>query len=359
MKKIFTLISMALVAMSVNAQEAEIWDVSTEANQSIINTSIANPTKNKSVAYSIPQDTKQFPEGTYPDNLGDVTAWLEAQPDPAAYAIEMNEYVFTSGTANVTIKGVSTPNTDNTAAQAWESNTTANLKLNGGNELGFPEFTTFIKPASGNPSVAHYEFYDTNSDGAPVFRANGDISWTEGCGKLPQKGCYYEFTAAKAGTLIVGMRLNQNLVNNPLYIIDESTAAQGYKLVAKDKISIMGFRQNNNFEKEQGSTTTFVEYTLHDDYKVTPFNYNGGTNRPLFAYVVWEVAANTTYMMLGPSCQLGLYGFYFQPDAADAISTVKADIQAADAPIYNLSGQQVSKEYKGVVIQNGVKRIQK
>lgn len=38
--------------------------------------------------------------------------------------------------------------------------------------------------------------------------------------------------------------------------------------------------------------------------------------------------------------------------------TVKAD-KAADNRIFNLAGQQVSKDYKGVVIQNGVKKLQK
>lgn len=38
--------------------------------------------------------------------------------------------------------------------------------------------------------------------------------------------------------------------------------------------------------------------------------------------------------------------------------TVKAE-KAADNRIFNLAGQQVSKDYKGVVIQNGVKKLQK
>ena len=41
------------------------------------------------------------------------------------------------------------------------------------------------------------------------------------------------------------------------------------------------------------------------------------------------------------------------------ISNIVATKDNANDPIYNLAGQQVSKNYKGVVIQNGVKRIQK
>lgn len=50
---------------------------------------------------------------------------------------------------------------------------------------------------------------------------------------------------------------------------------------------------------------------------------------------------------------------YFTP-LANGIAgvTVKAE-KAADNRIFNLAGQQVSKDYKGVVIQNGVKKLQK
>jgi hypothetical protein len=40
------------------------------------------------------------------------------------------------------------------------------------------------------------------------------------------------------------------------------------------------------------------------------------------------------------------------------ISTVKT-VRVADGAIYNLAGQKVDKNYKGVVIMNGKKMIQK
>ena len=42
----------------------------------------------------------------------------------------------------------------------------------------------------------------------------------------------------------------------------------------------------------------------------------------------------------------------------DGIETVKAN-KAFDGAIYNLAGQKVNANYKGVVIQNGKKFIQK
>jgi hypothetical protein len=54
-----------------------------------------------------------------------------------------------------------------------------------------------------------------------------------------------------------------------------------------------------------------------------------------------------------------------EPESVEAdfegtgIVVVKAAEQNANAPIYNLAGQQVDKSYKGVVIQNGKKMVQK
>ena len=54
--------------------------------------------------------------------------------------------------------------------------------------------------------------------------------------------------------------------------------------------------------------------------------------------------------------------YVLQGDAtvADAISSVHvSDKTNTDNRIYNLAGQQVSKAYKGIVIENGHKHIQK
>lgn len=51
---------------------------------------------------------------------------------------------------------------------------------------------------------------------------------------------------------------------------------------------------------------------------------------------------------------------YVYDDVATGIDGVKKPtVDNQDAPVYNLAGQRVSKDYKGVVIQNGKKRINK
>ena len=50
---------------------------------------------------------------------------------------------------------------------------------------------------------------------------------------------------------------------------------------------------------------------------------------------------------------------YDPTKGTDGIQTVKSETIDVNAPAYNLAGQQVNKSFKGVVIQNGKKMIQK
>ena len=47
------------------------------------------------------------------------------------------------------------------------------------------------------------------------------------------------------------------------------------------------------------------------------------------------------------------------PSTTTGISTVKGNVVNIDGAIFNVAGQQVSKDYKGLVIKNGKKMIQK
>ena len=63
-------------------------------------------------------------------------------------------------------------------------------------------------------------------------------------------------------------------------------------------------------------------------------------------------------MALTPKNQLGFFGYEFTPSDASGISNLKS-VDNTDAPIYNLAGQKVSNDYKGLVIKNGKKSIKK
>ncbi len=364
MKKIFTLISVALVAMSVNAQE--VWkasDLTFDATSKELQGMTISD--NKGASYVIPQDTKQFPKNTYPDNVADVTAWLESQEDPSIYAVALKEYTFTASTDHVTLKAVSTPNADKTAAEAWQfAGAEDNKELSA---TGYPTFKGYVKANTGNPSVGYYDYYDTNGDGDPVHRVS-DVIWQDGSTFLPAKGCYYEFTCSQDGPLTIAMWVNKNLANNALYIIDESTGAGGaaYQRVAASNLTVKGFRNNNGWETDVTTGTAATPgqvftFTMDANGFFQTSTESGQTNmnQPLFAYITWNAKKDVTYMVMCPKNQPGLLGFSFTPSSSgvESINATKAD--NPNAPIYNLAGQQVTKSYKGVVIQNGKKMIQK
>ena len=362
MKKIFTLISMALVAMSVNAQET--WKASDlvfenqevgGSQKPVLTTAVESD--NTGAVYLIPQDVKQFPEGTYPDNMSNVTTWLDAN-NGAQYASTLKEYTFTVNTGDITLKAVSTPNSDAAKNEAWQLSTATNEALD--TDDCIIKFSNYVKPKNGDPSLGSYDFYDTNSDGDATHRV-ANVFWTPGCSKLPVKGCYYEFTSQKSGTLLVAACMWKNLPQRPLYIIDESTADAGYTVLAPDKIKVEGVLQNNGWNGWHGKV--WHTFKLNENFYVTEDNGEGTfelapNSRTFFGYITFDIEANKTYMVMNPNNQMGLYGYYFQAGSETAISNVKAATES-DAPIYNLAGQKVDKGFKGVVIQNGKKMIQK
>lgn len=343
MKKIFTLISVALCAMSVNAQEQ--WSASSLDLATGV-TSAPNTTatlKKVETVYNLK-------DGAQPDE-----ATVKAD---ATSALELNNYTFVASTDNVTLTCISTPNTGTEEKDIWKFAGADNVKLNKANlaDECLIEFDNqYVLAGNGNPSLAVYEYFFTNSDGDPVGPRYYETYWTPGCGSAPLKGCFYKIDVKSAGKLVLGFFLNKNLASNPLYFVDAATNT----LVPNEALTIQGFRQNCNFEVEQGGTTKLTTFGLNDDrFIVIPEGLGGGTNRPLYGYLTVEVPAAGAYYLFSPKSQMGVYGFQFT-GGGTGINTVKAAELNANAPIYNLAGQEVSKGYKGVAIQNGKKMILK
>ena len=344
MKKIFTLISMALVAMSVNAQET--WTASSlvfDGTTKVLTTEVEST--NTSGSFIIPQDAMVFPEGTHPDNVSAVTTWLAEQSDASIYSSPLKEYRFSVSTDNVSLIAVSTPNSDNKAGEEWQNagGETSNLALN--TDACPVKWTNYVKPKTGNPSLGYYDYYDYNSDGNAVHRVS-DVIWKIGCGQLPGKGTYYELTFAKAGNFMMGVYLNRPNSSCVVVIEKESKTA-----LPISSLEFNGFCQNNGYSYNDA---TYQKFNFRDDYTI---DVSLQPNRPLLGYLSFPVEAKT-YMVFQPSSQVGIYGYYFQAGGTDGIASVKAELDA-DAPIYNLAGQKVDKGFKGVVIQNGKKMIQK
>lgn len=83
-----------------------------------------------------------------------------------------------------------------------------------------------------------------------------------------------------------------------------------------------------------------------------------GVSKKVFPYVSVEVAAGTVDITY-PTSSINFYAFILE---GSSTPTGIENVQVAEnenAPMYNLAGQQVDKNFKGVVIQNGKKFINK
>lgn len=382
MKKIFTLIFVATMTTSIQAQE--VLDITSDAVKPIIEEAITKPTVlNNPLFIAVDKSEKIFPAGTFQTNNYEIVT--------GGQTIGLKNYSWEASTENMTVKANSTLNADSQDDSESFRFNIASLKddntYNGTFALTVegcsPKFTGYVNPKTGNPSPAYKDFYEypckktldengneidatdengnyiPDTDGEPIHRVMDPV-WEPGNGDLPAKGCFYEFTAKKDGVLKIAIFLAKDLSKNKLYIIDESTKSEGYKALTNDKLTIKGFRNGNTFETESDrGTTNLVDWTLTDDFFITTANItNGGTNRPFYGYISFDVKANTTYMALTPKNQLGFFGYEFTPSDASGISNLKS-VDNTDAPIYNLAGQKVSNDYKGLVIKNGKKSIKK
>ena len=336
MKKIFTLICMALVAMSMNAQE--LWTAED------LDAAVLNET-------SIPNTNPK---------LQKISTVFDADPGEEAVLSAsdkeqntLQDFFFEVKTASITLRGISTPNADAQAGEAWQKSGGAGTNMALDTDLCNPKFTSYVKPKAGNPAIESVEYFYLNNDGDQVGPRYAEVYWTEGCGQVPIRGCYYELSAAASGKLILGIFVNKG--NHATYIVDKATGAH---LAASD-IDVAVFYQNNGFvyegSVEEGNAKYLNEGKMPDDFIVQ--HTNGCTqNRPCLGYLKFNVEAGKTYYLFNPKSQLGIYGFQFGDGSGSGISSFKAEGNA-DAPLFNLAGQKVSKDFKGVVIQNGKKIV--
>lgn len=91
-------------------------------------------------------------------------------------------------------------------------------------------------------------------------------------------------------------------------------------------------------------------------YEITPVFYQDGEEVELKEAGVYDLSmkiSGTTYDGIYPT------GLKVNVASSTGINNVTLDSNASNCPIYNMNGQRVDGSYKGVVIQNGKKRLAK
>ena len=181
-------------------------------------------------------------------------------------------------------------------------------------------------------------------------------------------GLYYKFTTAVDGALKVGIWANKG--NRTTYLVDGETKVASEYLVE-------GYIQGQTYTDDDVAAGRCTEEQkgqkkwLTNDKIVAlrnPSNSEwviGYGNQPFWGNVIIDAKAGKTYWLFQGDSQIGFQGYTFAPgakkeDLVTGIKGVQTVVeQNTNATRYNLAGQQVTKSYKGVVVQNGKKYIQK
>lgn len=170
---------------------------------------------------------------------------------------------------------------------------------------------------------------------------------------LPQNGTYYILDAQEGGTFNVGIILN---ANKEFYLIDATDAAadetETYLQVALPESNIKTYSLINAdgaIDLSEGSAA------------LDPANATKGgiaLAEKLTGYLQFYATAGHKYYFFCSGSKLGFFGYTFTPGAPAGLSEVPAVLKEATA-VYNLGGQQVSNNAKGIVVKNGKKMLNK
>ena len=357
MKKIFTLISVALVAISANAQTESYLAIDDDGN---ISTEFANATQ---------------------DDNGNMIVTIKG------------EHVTMTGVSSATPKDIKSDD-DNLSytLETWPEWNQAEWKQFNKNQNvwhweGEEKVTDFYFRAiwgSGNPTTGFdmERVVDNSGNFAWTYRANySNYYFVPGVSTAtPVRGEYFEFTSDVDGLMKIGFGI-ANGTNRNVYVVEKETV----KTLTAADFKVEGYVQG--CDNQDGTPMWIPSIKINEDLTIgdTEFNQSYKDDNLIvvdqlqkvkFAWIVLDAKAGVTYMLFTPTSQIAFRDYQFTPgktvdeyqpsedgpDAPGATTAIKAikNIAAAnDAPVYNLAGQRVNAATKGLLIKNGKKFINK
>lgn len=197
-------------------------------------------------------------------------------------------------------------------------------------------------------SVANITLTYIEKDGTAYADGKENTNWADAdfgayvCGKNSGKlvsgaeptGCAYKFETTKAGSLTVAVQLN---------------AGKGFHILDAKFAEVAPASYNLPAAKEDGASQ---EFTQNDKGENIVSAKSNGT-------VTFSVAEGGTYYVLAAGTKMGFYGFRYVTDTSTGISDIQAPKSSKDSATFNLLGQKVANDAKGIVIKNGKKFINK
>ncbi|MDO4819420.1 MAG: hypothetical protein Q3994_03465 [Prevotella sp.] len=188
----------------------------------------------------------------------------------------------------------------------------------------------------------------------------------DGSAGLPSKyGVYYQVTAKTAGTM--KFLIWNNKGTRLVYVADGTT---GVALdPTKGEVKYSGYVNGKDefidpADETKGKKMTFFENLVPQEGKEYCPQAEINAGQAAWIYLTFEMEAGKTYYIFNHNTQLGFGGFTFTPGGTSGIEDIiveksTAVEKKADNRMFNLQGVQVDKNYKGVVIMNGKRFLQR
>ena len=146
-------------------------------------------------------------------------------------------------------------------------------------------------------------------------------------------GCVYKFETVKAGSVTVGVQLG---------------GTKGFHILDADFAEVAPASYNLPAAKD-GASQKFTQNEKGENIIAEKSN---GT-------VTFSVAEGGTYYVFAAGSKMGFYGFKYVTGTSTGISDIQAPKSSKDGATFNLLGQKVANDAKGIVIKNGKKFINK
>lgn len=333
MKKIFTLVAVASMAWCANAQ-TESWSV-VNADGTLKEVYQANPDPDKA---SVVEFSTTNVSGTHVS--GPIAGYIDSETLTDERLL---------------------PKVDN----SWDALQTKALCKSESDAVA-PFYYVCGKGNPVNLDKIKFEQVESNSTASGmIYRAVWDDSYynPDGSAGLPGNGTYVTVKAKVAGSMKVAVWINKG--SREIYVVKASDAkalAFGSEVIASGYIN----GQNNNADNDTPEDSPLFGYPKYQEDIATKGTEGGDAyvvgagNQAAWVYLTFNAVADETYYVFNKNTQVGFGGFEFTPAGDSAIENIIANEGVdADAPIYNVLGQRVTKEYKGILIQNGKKFINK
>lgn len=175
-------------------------------------------------------------------------------------------------------------------------------------------------------------------------------------------GKMYAFKSADNG-LLTFTRVTTTKANTPYLYIPDKTG-QSFFNNAIGKISGWKMPEQTTHSAQSSNNWTFTGSLVDDNVKSTSstvyYGYDAANNdfEKLPEGSTATIPASVCYFSLGSSVGAKAYAFRLSDSTTSINSTLHSDTDDP-IPVYNLFGQRVGKDYKGIVVIRGKKIIKK